>query len=84
MFLQIKEIKLVRKINKLEKPGVRPVWTVVNTSKQIKSENKADFGLMFVCVFVCQVCIKVLGEQKTIENVIYLYICGVYQESKQF
>ena len=38
---------------------------------------------MCVCVFVCPVCIKVLGEYKTIETVVYLFICGVYEGSKQ-
>ena len=37
---------------------------------------------VFVCLSVCPVCIKVLGEHKTIENVVYLFICGVYQEIK--
>ena len=42
------------------------------------------FFCLFVCLFVCPACIKVLGEHKTTENVVYLFICGVYQESKQF
>ena len=32
-----------------------------------------------VCVCVCPVSNKVLGEKKTIENVVYLFIYGVYQ-----
>ena len=38
-----------------------------------------------VCMFLCPVCIKVIGELKIIENVVYLlFICGGYQESKLF
>ena len=38
------------------------------------------------CVFVCLcVCLSGLYQSiKTIEDVVYLFICGVYQESKQF
>ena len=39
---------------------------------------------VFACLFVCPVNNTVLGEQDTIEHVVYLFICGVYQESKQF
>ena len=35
-----------------------------------------------VCLFV-QFVLKKLGEYKTIETVVYLFICGVYEGSKQ-
>ena len=35
---------------------------------------------VFVCVFVFPVCIKVIGEWKTIENVVYPLICGVIEK----
>ena len=35
-----------------------------------------------LCLFVCPVRIKVLGEiEKLLINVVNLFICGVYQES---
>ena len=37
-----------------------------------------------MCLFVCPVCNIIIGEYKTIENVVYLFICDAYQESEQF
>ena len=37
-----------------------------------------------MCVFVCPVCIKVIGDRKILINVVNLFIEGVCKESKQF
>ena len=46
---------------------------------------KLDCCMLYVvCLFVCPVCNKVLGESKLLINVVYIFICGVYQECKNF
>ena len=55
------------------------------TDFQYSSRKKRSDLCVFVCLFVQFVLEYILNRKTTyVLHVVYLYICGIYQESKQF
>ena len=63
---------------------VKRRWLGESNSREAHSLSRhcQQKKIMFVCLFVRFVLQYVLRNRKSIENVIYLFICGVHQESK--